>query len=222
MNYVRYIKLSYFSALMPILNPTPLTKGKTIVYLIRHGDRDGKIEGAPRIPGPPLSELGKKQAHELARVIAHLKPEVDVLYTSFMTRAYETAQPVEKVLGKKAKRITLLSELPRHLTTKPFWHYLYWKARWHRIKAIRTFRSLLKKHPEKVIVIVAHGRLIKHLMGDALGLSIKQAETFDYHNCHITKLRFKGTDLDYIHYFNSAGLPGKGLSITHKRLGSSV
>lgn len=206
---------------MPLRNPTPYTAGKTIVYFIRHGDRAEEIKDAPRIPGPSLSTLGIQQAQECARVLQHLRGEVDVLYTSTMARAHQTMHPFEKLTRKKAKRLPFLVEIPRSLS-RPVWHPAHWRARWYRRNAIRTFQDILTKHQGKVILIVAHGRLIKHLIGNALGISIAQADRFDYHNCHISKARFKGTRLDYIHYFNSSGVPGKGLSIPHRRTGSSA
>jgi hypothetical protein len=46
----------------------------------------------------------------------------------------------------------------------------------------------------------------KGLIGKKLGLSNSQIRKLDYHNCHISLVRFKGTKLDYIHYFNSKEL----------------
>ncbi len=65
---------------------------------------------------------------------------------------------------------------------------------------MKTFNKILNEHKGKVIVIVAHGNIIKGLIGRKLGLSLRRIRKFDYHNCHITLVRFRGTTLDYIYY----------------------
>ena len=72
--------------------------------------------------------------------------------------------------------------------------------------SIKVFDKILKDNEGKVILIVAHGNVIKGLIGKKMRLSHSQIGKFDYHNCHISLVRFKGTKLDYIHYFNSKEL----------------
>ena len=61
---------------MTLKNPTNYEKGKTLVFLVRHGDRI-HISGNPnlglKIPGPGLSALGKKQAKSVAKKFAKIK-----------------------------------------------------------------------------------------------------------------------------------------------------
>ncbi|MCK5149424.1 histidine phosphatase family protein [Candidatus Pacearchaeota archaeon] len=61
---------------MTLKNPKNYEKGKTLVFLVRHGDRI-HISGNPnlglKIPGPGLSALGKKQAKSVAKKFAKVK-----------------------------------------------------------------------------------------------------------------------------------------------------
>lgn len=69
------------------------------LLLIRHGQTDGNVRGAldTALPGPPLTELGRKQAGELAVRLAG-EPIVAV-YASQATRAQQTAAPLAAQLG---------------------------------------------------------------------------------------------------------------------------
>jgi broad specificity phosphatase PhoE len=67
-------------------------------YLIRHGEHDWLKKGiAGRIPGVSLNALGKQQAQDLARRLAAVK--FDVIFSSPLERAMETAEPVARSKG---------------------------------------------------------------------------------------------------------------------------
>lgn len=67
---------------------------KIDIYLIRHGEtnlnRDGCFQGQGL--NPPLNENGLEQAKKLSLVTEFL--ELDAVYTSPLTRAYQTAEAV--------------------------------------------------------------------------------------------------------------------------------
>jgi broad specificity phosphatase PhoE len=194
---------------MVLKNPSEYQKGKTFVYLVRHGDRifikGGKDEGLKK-GGPGLSALGKKQAKSVAREFLKLKGSTDVFISSSMTRALETANEIGKVIKKKPKVYDELCEFNQIVMGRKYYHYNFWKHYFkHRI-SLRIFDKILEQNKGKVIVIVAHGNIIKGIIGKKLGLSLSQIARFDYHNCHVTLARFKGTKLDYIHCFNSKGV----------------
>lgn len=72
----------------------------TRLYLVRHGQSDGNAEGRFGGHGPtPLSELGIDQAERTAKVLAREK--VDVIYSSDLLRAVQTAEPLAELLGLK-------------------------------------------------------------------------------------------------------------------------
>jgi 2,3-bisphosphoglycerate-dependent phosphoglycerate mutase len=70
----------------------------TRLYLIRHGQSAGNAEGRFGGHGPtPLSRLGQEQAEKTASVLA--KEGIDVIYSSDLFRAVQTAEPLAKLLG---------------------------------------------------------------------------------------------------------------------------
>lgn len=69
----------------------------THLYLVRHGQSAGNAEG--RFGGhgtTPLSDLGRKQAQLTAKALA--KERVQVVYSSDLQRAVESAEPLAKLL----------------------------------------------------------------------------------------------------------------------------
>jgi probable phosphoglycerate mutase len=192
---------------MVIKNPNQYQMGKTTVYFVRHGDRL-HIHGAPEPHDFSLSSKGRKQARDVAKKFAHIKSEIDVLYTSPMKRAYETAVEIGKKIGKKPIVIKDFHEIAKIIEKPKILSPDYWKARKDFRKKQSVFDKILEKNKEKVIVIVSHGRLNRMLLGIKLGLSHKASNMFDANNCHITLARFKGKKLDYIHCVNSKNLVG--------------
>ncbi len=69
----------------------------TRLYLIRHGQSAGNAEGRFGGHSPtPLSDLGVEQAEITARQLA--KERIDAIYSSDLTRAVQTAEPLAKLL----------------------------------------------------------------------------------------------------------------------------
>ncbi len=71
---------------------------KTRLILIRHGETDWNVEG--RYQGqadPPLNARGREQARKLARELAEVG--IDVIYSSPLRRAWETAEIIARALG---------------------------------------------------------------------------------------------------------------------------
>ncbi len=185
------------------------TKGRTIVYFIRHGNRK-YIPNSPgaglRIPGPGLDANGKKQARHVAKELEKIKDEIDIIYTSSMKRAIETADFIRKKVHKKIIRVPALSEFNQIVWSKRYYHYNYWKYRlWFR-KARKVMNEILSKNEGNVILIVGHGNSIKGFLSSKMKLGFRHPWKMDYDNCGITKARFKGIKLDYLYYYNRVGL----------------
>ena len=194
---------------MVLKNPDKYQKGKTLVYFVRHGDGI-HIFGNPGIGlvsgGPGLSNLGKKQAKEVAKKFSRIKEDVDEIYSSDMNRAIQTAEIIGKALGKELKIIKGISEFDKTIWDNKIYRYNFWKHYLKHRFSVKIFDNILNENEGKVILIVAHGNVIKGIMGKKIGLTHSQISKFDYHNCHISMVRFKGKKLDYIHYFNSKEL----------------
>jgi len=189
-----------------IKNPTEHQKEKTFVYFIRHGDRihiPGRKDIGLEIPGPGLSNLGVKQAKLVAKELLKIKDEIDVIYSSSMARAIETAKEISHLVHKKPIIIPELCEFSKSLWNKKIYTKKFWQDLKRYNSAKKAFDKILEKNKGKVIVIVAHGGVINGIFGKKFGLKFKKINNLDYGNCHITLLRFKGKKLDYVHCFNS-------------------
>ena len=194
---------------MVLKNLNKYSEGKTIVYFIRHGDRVhipnnddmGLITG-----GPGLSSLGKKQAKEVAKKFSKIRKEIDKIYSSDMNRAIETAEIIGKEIGKKPIITKGIAEFNKIVWDNRIYHYKFWKHYLKHKFSIKVFDKILNENKGKVILIIAHGNIIKGIIGKKMKFNHSQISKFDYHNCHISLVRFKGTKLDYIHYFNSKEL----------------
>lgn len=82
----------------------------TELWLIRHAESTWNAEGRWQGHGdPPLSGRGREQAEALARELAGLGLELVV--TSDLARAIETAAPLARALGAPAPRCPGLREL---------------------------------------------------------------------------------------------------------------
>ena len=75
-------------------------KSETKIYLIRHGaieNPDDVIYG--RLPGFGLSEKGKEQVRQLAQILNSKGIKFDVIYSSPLDRAVQTAQILNNQVG---------------------------------------------------------------------------------------------------------------------------
>src|SRR4051812_10335103 len=77
--------------------PTP-----TKLFLIRHGQSAGNAEGRFGGHGPtPLSDLGIEQAEKTAKLL--VSEGIDVIYSSDLPRAIQTATPLASQLHLEIK-----------------------------------------------------------------------------------------------------------------------
>ena len=84
----------------------------TRLYLVRHGQSAGNVEGRFGGHSPtPLSELGKKQAQMTAQALA--KERINTIYSSDLFRAVQTAEPLAKILNLEIKATDIVRE--RHV-----------------------------------------------------------------------------------------------------------
>lgn len=81
----------------------------TRLYLIRHGQSDGNAEGRFGGHSPtPLSPLGEMQAEVTARALADER--IDVVYSSDLLRAVQTAEPLAELLGLELNKTKAFRE----------------------------------------------------------------------------------------------------------------
>jgi probable phosphoglycerate mutase len=156
------------------------------LVLIRHG-LPIRVENEPGTPAdPPLSEEGREQARLVADWLA---PEgFDVVYSSPMRRAVETAEPLAARLGLEVTIDDELAELDRghhfyvpveelKATGDPRYEQLL-KGElyadvdvetWSKVAALAVQR-VVEAHPGQRIALFAHGGVINAYLSTLLGL----------------------------------------------------
>lgn len=195
-------------------HPNKYEVGKTIVYFVRHGERI-HIPSTPGtgllIPGPGLTKKGKEQAKKVAKELSKIKNEIDILYCSEMTRAIETANEISKKINKKPIIIAGISEFDGILWAKKIFTLKFWINYFKQRNALKTFDTLLIKNKHKVIVIVAHGNIIKSLIFRKMGLSLRKVRFFHHDNCYISVARYIGKTLEHVCCYNSNTVKHSGV-----------
>lgn len=155
---------------------------KTRVFLIRHGETEYNVQG--RFQGSKdinLTENGIAQAHQLKE---RFQNEFDYIFSSPLTRAYETAKILASVNGIEAVKVDNLREINfgewEGLTAKEVKETYpdaleLWKndeidgplvggdvtMKLAAIRGKECIMDLVKKHPGSNIAIVAHGAIIR-------------------------------------------------------------
>lgn len=162
------------------------------LILVRHGQSEANITGLD-MPDAPLTLLGIEQAHSVAREVAALKP--DVIASSPLQRALQTAMPVARLLDKRVEvwkeacevRMGELAQYigPSQATMRELfpdadfgedmeqegWRYncdLNWQAAQER--AGQFLKNLEQQYAGKRLAVFLHGTLNQLLIHAALGL----------------------------------------------------
>lgn len=199
----------------------------TTVYLIRHayaqGNQDKSFQG--RIDGK-LTELGYRQLEGLAEACRGLK--FDAVYSSPLSRAYETAQAANRYYGYEIQTDDGLMEIDGGDWEGKRWADLFvsdperyekWNRRdrdfsapngekietvYNRIRD--TVLQIVKNNKNKTICIVSHGCAIENFMAWASGFSadeVKKVPICD--NTAINCLTFDDNLLPAVVFQNDIG-----------------
>lgn len=166
----------------------------TTFYLVRHGEttwnKTGRFQGKTDIH---LSPKGKKQAEKLA--LWFKDKEIDAIYSSSLSRAVETAEPVSKILrlpiltsdellelnfgqweGKNFSEIESLwpgmmnrmMESPELISPPGGESYKDCENR-----VLQFLQSLSKEGEDQSFIIVSHGAAIRTMICGLLSLPLK-------------------------------------------------
>lgn len=194
-------------------------------YLIRHGETDWNnkkiLMGQTDIP---LNSLGEKQVEVLASYIKNL--DIDIIYTSDLSRARSTAEAIAKKSGKQYIPDERLREcsagnlegltFPEMIELFPDEINLYrldeisylppeGESRIEFIKRVSTFiESLIGKHHNENLALVTHGGVIRALLSYILSndfkiTSPKFSQLFRVDNCSISLITYnKQWEISYL------------------------
>ena len=188
----------------------------TRLYLIRHGQSAGNAEGRFGGHGPtPLSDLGKEQAEKAAKVLA--KEGINVIYSSDLLRAVQTAEPLAKMLDLpihkseafRERHVGVLEGLTFDESKQAYpkdYYALVNRTVNHVITGGESYRQLLRRitaklneivrsHQGEKIAIYSHTGAICFLTLTLLGAihrGTKQTPWIVTSNCGINRFELRG------------------------------
>jgi serine/threonine-protein phosphatase PGAM5 len=174
---------------------------RTLVF-VRHGQYAPEDEGR-------LTETGRRQAEHTAKWLKEsLDQPIDVLWSSTLPRAKETAGFVEDVFGgPKARPVAVLCE------------GIYTKLRGYdvsaeeqkadRERADAAFEKLFKKtRVDRLEVVVCHGNLIRYLVCKAMRIAVTRWTRLNSSHCGVTRVLIRDTGaIRIVTYNETAHLP---------------
>jgi broad specificity phosphatase PhoE len=132
----------------------------TTLLLIRHAHTDALgISLSGRSAGVPLSGVGRAQADQLARELAHCYP-LAAIYTSPLERAMQTAEALRRYQHVPVRRSAALLEIDFGEWTGRTFAALEQDAAWQRFNATRSAASIpggegLASVQERIVLLVA-------------------------------------------------------------------
>jgi broad specificity phosphatase PhoE len=164
-------------------------KNRLEVILVRHGHAIGGPDNKSK--GPGLTEIGQKQAKRVAKRLS--KEKFDMIYSSDLARAHETAEAI-KVFHRKTK-FRVMKEFREIMTyhnrtdRKPPSKEVHE----HMVEQRRTLDEcipkLIRRHRKgERILIVCHGQLIKFLVSCFAGINPKKSIPFHTNNTSVNRL----------------------------------
>ena len=187
---------------------------ETTLYLARHGETEynrRRILQGRRI-NSRLNETGRRQAEALARRFAGVP--LDVVYTSSMTRAVETAEIV--LAGRSSVPVFRLADLDEMswgvYEGEPSSDYIQQvldeaNAQWRagvfdvpieggesiadvQARAVRAAEHIVAKHPGQTVLVVAHGRLLRVLLASLLDeYGLARMHEIEHANTSVNRVR---------------------------------
>jgi broad specificity phosphatase PhoE len=188
----------------------------TKLYLIRHGQSGGNVEGRFGGHSPtPLSDLGREQALVTAEALS--REQIDVIYSSDLLRAVQTAEPLAGKLGLDVNKTSAFRErdvgVLEGLTFRESkekypkdYYALINRNINHKITDGESYRHLLRRgtgalkeilrvHRGKKIVIYSHTGAICYLtlyLIGAINRHTKQTPWLVTSNCGINRFEIRG------------------------------
>ena len=188
----------------------------TQLIFVRHGQTDGNLEG--RWQGwsdTPLNAVGKRQAELAAKRLSELRGQVHAVYSSPLSRAYQTAQTIADKLDLPVRLVSDLREfhfgvIEGMTTAEVEAQYPDLLARWRdrddvgfsypdgeskigfARRIVETLDLIVARHPEETIVVVSHGGPLRAMLSHCFPEERAVWQSFTPGNCSITVLNING------------------------------
>jgi 2,3-bisphosphoglycerate-dependent phosphoglycerate mutase len=188
---------------------------RTRLCLVRHGETTWNAEG--RVQGQldvPLSETGLAQARAVARVLS--RERFSAIYSSDLTRARQTAQPVADLLKKKVVSSENLRE--RHYGAFQGMTYAEAKERFpdgyarfrardphysfdngesllaFQERALACIRDLVERHLGKSLLLFTHGGVLEMVYRRATGRGLSTPRDFEIPNAALNRVEIGASE----------------------------
>jgi probable phosphomutase (TIGR03848 family) len=182
----------------------------TLLLLVRHGQTPTTGTSLPgRAPGLHLADVGVTQAEAAAARLSELT-KIDAIYTSPLERARETAAPIAKAAGQKAKidkgllecdfgdwtgsALADLMKLPEWQTVQKFpsgFRFPHGESFTEmQTRMVTALDRLRLAHPGGVVVAVSHADPIKAAVAHAMGTHLDLFQRIVISTCSITAIAY--------------------------------
>lgn len=169
------------------------------LLLVRHGeDSYNNVENIDK----SLSEIGARRAKALGKLLKN--KGVDVIFTSPMKRAYETAKIISEITGIKL----IVSEELVERKSGTDSNLVSFDGNesdmeTHSDMMFRATRLLikLKEYEESKIVLISHNEILNVLLHEMLQIGFESFPIFNLEPCSITKIKvtnFRATKVEYV------------------------
>jgi probable phosphoglycerate mutase len=200
----------------PNFTSTDCDAGTTVLYFVRHGETEYNRKGIMQGSGvdSSLNDAGRDQAHALRRRFASLP--VDVLYSSHLRRAQETADVLAESLPRAERRTledlreiswgVLEGESPSPTrdaalnAVKSQWAEGTYGARIDggesvidvRDRAIRAARHMVEANPGCTVLAVTHGRYLRILLASICdGYDLTDMSSLGHDNTCVNRVLYR-------------------------------
>ncbi len=158
------------------------------IFIMRHGETDWNVD--MRLQGCtdiPLNENGRSQIRQSAKTLSGFSVRIDAIWTSSLGRAQESARIVAQEIGYKQENIVIETEFRERefgeaegLKVEEV-HIRFPDGNYPGMetpsqagnRARKAFEKCLELNPDKNILIVAHGGIIKNLLWTLTGGTIR-------------------------------------------------
>lgn len=205
-----------------------------ILYCVRHGESthnaQGRVQGQSDVA---LSDLGRRQAEAISQVLAN--EPVELVYSSPLRRAMETARIIAQAVGVEVRTDPRLQEIHAGIfqdKLRSEIHRLYPEeiAQWHSEdpnyvipggesrnqllkRSLAAFGAIVQSGYQHVVV-VSHGRLLVTTVKSLLGIP-STSPPYSLQNGSITTLSLQDGQagliaMDCIDHLRDVGVSGKG------------
>lgn len=181
------------------------------IYLVRHGQTDDNIKNLMQgWKDTPLNETGKTQAYQLIPFFESL--HIDIIYSSDLSRAFETASIIAKSLNKhvfldKQLREMYLGSWEGHSWQEIEAEFAYFLGKPEneknalnihsgesyiefQLRSFSVFNKIVKNHEDKNMIIVTHGGVIREIIARLMNINQTQKDAIPIRNCSVSRIDY--------------------------------